>query len=203
MFFDLLAAGRLQGRRGPSGRREPRPDRLLPDAAGRHRGRDRGPGAAGTGAPQGRRRLLLRRARPPLQPAAGGAGQRRRRPSARPWPPSYSPDLAAMLIFLNRTGFNGLFRLNRRGGFNVPAGRYTEPTHLRRRPPAGGGGRVRRRPASRSSSPASRRPSAKPARGDFVYCDPPYAPLSRTASFANYTADGFGADGPGTAGARP
>ena len=48
----------------------------------------------------------------------------------------YTPELAAMLIFLNRTGFNGLFRLNRRGGFNVPAGRYTDPricdeTHLR------------------------------------------------------------------------
>ena len=48
----------------------------------------------------------------------------------------YTPELAAMLIFLNRTGFNGLFRLNRRGGFNVPVGRYTNPTicdeaHLR------------------------------------------------------------------------
>jgi DNA adenine methylase len=49
---------------------------------------------------------------------------------------AYPPELAAMLIFLNRTGFNGLFRLNRSGGFNVPAGRYTEPricdpAHLR------------------------------------------------------------------------
>ena len=39
----------------------------------------------------------------------------------------YTPELAAMLIFLNRTGFNGLFRLNRRGGFNVPAGEAYVP----------------------------------------------------------------------------
>ena len=39
----------------------------------------------------------------------------------------YTPELAAMVIFLNRTGFNGLFRLNRTGEFNVPAGRYREP----------------------------------------------------------------------------
>jgi len=41
---------------------------------------------------------------------------------------TYTATLAAMVIYLNRTGFNGLFRLNRRGAFNVPAGRYSDPT---------------------------------------------------------------------------
>jgi DNA adenine methylase len=102
----------------------------------------------------------------------------------------YTPELAAMLIFLNRTGFNGLFRLNRRGGFNVPAGRYTNPRicdedHLRAvawalaRP----GVTIALRPFEKTLAEAGA--------GDFVYCDPPYAPLNRTSSFANYTADGF------------
>jgi DNA adenine methylase len=102
----------------------------------------------------------------------------------------YTPELAAMLIFLNRTGFNGLFRLNRRGGFNVPAGRYTDPricdeTHLRAVAAAlaSPGVSIDLKPFDRTLADAGK--------GDFVYCDPPYAPLSRTSSFANYTADGF------------
>jgi DNA adenine methylase len=102
----------------------------------------------------------------------------------------YTPGLAAMLIFLNRTGFNGLFRLNRQGGFNVPAGRYTNPricdeAHLRS---------VARALASPGVSIVLQsfdRTLDDTGAGDFAYCDPPYAPLSRTSSFANYTADGF------------
>ena len=102
----------------------------------------------------------------------------------------YTPGLAAMLIFLNRTGFNGLFRLNRQGGFNVPAGRYTNPricdeTHLRSVAVAlaSPGVTIALQSFDRTLDDASA--------GDFVYCDPPYAPVSRTSSFANYTAEGF------------
>jgi DNA adenine methylase len=95
-----------------------------------------------------------------------------------------------MLIYLNRTGYNGLFRLNRRGAFNVPAGRYTNPKicdaeTLRavaaalRRP----GVSVRHASFDRAALTAQPR--------DFLYFDPPYAPLSATARFTAYTADGF------------
>jgi DNA adenine methylase len=103
---------------------------------------------------------------------------------------TYTPELAAMLIYLNRTGFNGLFRLNRRGEFNVPAGRYVNPRicdadHLRT---------VARALAERDvtmEQGSFDRSLADAGPGDFVYCDPPYAPLSRTACFAQYTAGGF------------
>jgi DNA adenine methylase len=105
-------------------------------------------------------------------------------------PEAYTPPLAAMLIFLNRTGFNGLFRLNRQGGFNVPAGRYTSPricdaSHLR------AVSEVFRRPGISLVHRPFHDALEEAASGDFVYCDPPYEPLSRTSSFASYTADGF------------
>jgi DNA adenine methylase len=104
----------------------------------------------------------------------------------------YTPALAAMLIFLNRTGFNGLFRLNRDGAFNVPVGRYEapricDPEHIRMVATAFGSRQVAIDCAPFEEVLASA------GKGDFVYCDPPYAPVSRTASFANYTAGGFNA----------
>jgi DNA adenine methylase len=103
---------------------------------------------------------------------------------------AYTPALAAMLIYLNRTGFNGLFRLNSRGDYNVPAGRYVnpgicDPEHLR------AVARAFRAPRVRLQRASFEQPLALAAAGDFVYCDPPYAPLSETARFANYTAAGF------------
>jgi DNA adenine methylase len=106
----------------------------------------------------------------------------------------YTPELAAMLIYLNRTGFNGLFRLNRRAEFNVPAGRYVNPSicdaaHLRTV-----AGALQQRGVSIELG-SFERSLAQAGAGDFVYCDPPYEPLSRTASFSSYTATGFtGAD---------
>jgi DNA adenine methylase len=109
--------------------------------------------------------------------------------TARPAPP-YPPELAAMLIYLNRTGYNGLFRLNRKGAFNVPAGRYANPRicdadTLRGVAAALGRTGVSVRHASFDGA-------AQTAQADdFLYFDPPYAPLSATASFTAYTADGF------------
>jgi DNA adenine methylase len=106
---------------------------------------------------------------------------------------AYTPEMAAMLIYLNRTGFNGLFRLNKAGAFNVPAGRYTNPrivdeAHLRQVAAALGSRGVT---LSQGSFDGALLEAGK---GDFVYCDPPYAPVSRTACFANYTAKGFRQD---------
>ena len=101
----------------------------------------------------------------------------------------YSASLAAMLIYLNRTDFNGLFRLNSQGGFNVPIGRYKNPLicdadNLKAVAVALGANVTLARDNFESVLTHTRR-------GDFVYFDPPYAPLTRTALFTSYTAAGF------------
>jgi DNA adenine methylase len=103
---------------------------------------------------------------------------------------TYTPELAATLIYLNRTGFNGLFRVNRDGEFNVPAGRYANPLIC-------DAGHVRAVAGALSTKGVSvecvgfEEALADAGDGDFVYCDPPYAPLTRTSNFAHYTAGGF------------
>lgn len=102
----------------------------------------------------------------------------------------YSADLTAMLIYLNRTGYNGLFRLNASGEFNVPPGRYDRPKVLDRA--------LLTRVAEIVNGPGIRFEHAAFDRileranpGDFAYFDPPYAPVSATANFRGYTGRGF------------
>ena len=102
----------------------------------------------------------------------------------------YTADLAAMLVYLNRTGFNGLFRLNSKGMFNVPLGRYSNPRICDTE-------NLRTVAAVLSAKTISIKQVryldglAGAKEGDFVYLDPPYAPLSATAHFTSYTSEGF------------
>lgn len=103
----------------------------------------------------------------------------------------YTPRLAAMLIYLNRTGFNGLFRVNARGDFNVPAGRYANPL-ICDEPNLYAWSAALRRPGVTIEVAAFDAVLARAGQDDFVYLDPPYAPVSGTARFTAYTAGGFG-----------
>jgi DNA adenine methylase len=97
----------------------------------------------------------------------------------------------ARLLFLNRTCFNGLWRVNASGQFNVPFGRYTNPRILDER-------------SLRAAHEALEVVTVKVAdfaevtrelrEGDFAYFDPPYVPVSKTANFTAYAADRFGED---------
>lgn len=98
------------------------------------------------------------------------------------------PWRAAQFIYLNKTCFNGLFRVNRKGEFNVPAGKYTNPA-------------IADADALLVASACLRGVSLRCApfevalrdvgEGDFVYLDPPYAPVSDTSNFTSYTQGGF------------
>ncbi len=100
---------------------------------------------------------------------------------------------AARLLYLNKTGYNGLYRVNRSGKFNVPFGRYDNP-------------KICNEPRLRAASDALRQRgvsikvadfeqlSARAEPGDAVYFDPPYVPLTKTASFTGYHSESFGVD---------
>ena len=98
---------------------------------------------------------------------------------------------ASRFIYLNRTCFNGLYRVNSQGQFNVPFGNYKNP-------------RIVDENNLLNCSELLKNTEIKCAdfseiltkvkRGDFVYFDPPYVPLNETSSFTSYTKDGFDMD---------
>lgn len=94
---------------------------------------------------------------------------------------------SALFIYLNRHCFNGLYRCNSKGGFNVPFGRYVKPKF----------------PKEEVLNFYNKSQGAEflaqdfivtmdsAEEGDVVYCDPPYVPLTETANFSSYTSAGF------------
>lgn len=98
---------------------------------------------------------------------------------------------ASRFIYLNRTCFNGMYRVNSQGQFNVPFGHYKNP-------------RIIDENNLLNCSELLKKTEIKCAdfseiltkvkKGDFVYFDPPYVPLNETSSFTSYTKDGFDID---------
>lgn len=95
---------------------------------------------------------------------------------------------AARLIYLNKTCYNGLYRENSKGEFNVPFGRYQNPKIC---------DEARLRAAAAALQDVELRVGdfaevvGTAVAGDFLYFDPPYAPLSATSSFTGYHKQGF------------
>ncbi len=96
---------------------------------------------------------------------------------------------AARLIYLNKTGYNGLYRVNSKGEFNVPYGRYKRPNICDEK---------RLQSAARALAGVEllvedfETVCKRAKKGDAVYLDPPYLPVSRTANFASYHHERFG-----------
>jgi len=98
---------------------------------------------------------------------------------------------ASRLIFLNKTCFNGLYRVNSKGFFNTPFGRYSNPVIVNEK---------NLRACSQVLQAVDVRSSSfdfaveKAGKGDFVYLDPPYVPLGKTSNFTSYSEAGFDLD---------
>ena len=98
---------------------------------------------------------------------------------------------ASRFIYLNRTCFNGLYRVNSKGEFNVPFGKYKNPKLVDEVNLVN----VSRLLQATEIKHADFKRVLDVAKvDDFVYFDPPYMPLNETSSFTSYTKDGFGID---------
>ena len=112
--------------------------------------------------------------------------------NCRPHGEDFDPvEEAALLLYLNRTCYNGLYRENSTGGFNVPIGRYANPNWVQKE-------RVRGVSEALTETKIFNRDFEyilnEVQEGDLVYFDPPYEPMSPTASFNDYSAEGFDRD---------
>lgn len=112
-----------------------------------------------------------------------------RRPRGEPFEPLAE---AAQLLYLNRTCFNGMYRENRSGEYNVPIGRYANPIWKRDDEIDAVSRVLNQLPDSHLLNQSFEYVTEYADPGDVVYFDPPYKPVSPTADFAEYSADGFG-----------
>lgn len=94
---------------------------------------------------------------------------------------------AAIFLYLNRHCYNGLCRYNASGEFNAPFGRYLRP-YFPERELRGCMAKSRNAKFVHADFGET---LAQARRGDVVYCDPPYTPISRTAHFTAYSSGGF------------
>ncbi|AQW22308.1 DNA methyltransferase [Lentilactobacillus curieae] len=97
---------------------------------------------------------------------------------------------AARFIFMNKTGFNGLWRVNSKGQNNVPYGRYSNPKIIS--PSLEKVSSYLNENDVKITSGDYRAAVSEAVSNDFVYFDPPYIPVSPTSSFTSYTSNGFG-----------
>ena len=96
---------------------------------------------------------------------------------------------AARTIYLNRTCYNGLYRLNKKGQFNVPFGRYSNPTICHAEELRAASKVLRNAQIQAGDYRQILHEYAQP--GDFVYLDPPYLATSKYSDFKRYTAEQF------------
>ena len=98
-------------------------------------------------------------------------------------------EAAARMIYLNKTCFNGLYRVNKKGQFNVPYGRYKSPNYCDEEALYAASELLKRSTIICGDYLTVLKEYAKP--GDFVFLDPPYLPISEYADFKRYTKEQF------------